>query len=44
MVSMMPKGLLEKLTREEILDLEAYIAAKGDAKHKLFQGEGHHHD
>ncbi len=41
-VSMMPKGLLDKLTREEVLDLVAYIAAKGDPKHKLFQGEGHH--
>ncbi len=30
--SIMPKGLLDKLTREEILDLIAYIAAKGDAK------------
>ena len=28
--SIMPKGLLDKLTREEILDLVAYIAAKGD--------------
>jgi len=40
--SIMPKGLFDKLTREEILDLIAYIAAKGDAKHKLFQG-GHDH-
>jgi putative heme-binding domain-containing protein len=40
--SIMPKGLLDKLTREEILDLVAYIASKGDAKHKLFQG-GHEH-
>jgi putative heme-binding domain-containing protein len=28
--SIMPKGLLDKLSREEILDLIAYIAAKGD--------------
>ena len=28
----MPKGLLDKLTREEILDLVAYVAARGDAK------------
>ena len=34
----MPKGLLDKLTREEILDLIAYVAAKGDAKDPLFQG------
>ena len=36
----MPKGLLDKLTREEILDLVAYIAAGGDPKHAVFQG-GH---
>jgi putative heme-binding domain-containing protein len=40
--SIMPKGLLDKLTREEILDLIAYVASKGDAKHKLFQA-GHEH-
>jgi hypothetical protein len=40
--SIMPKGLLDRLTREEILDLVAYIAAKADPKHKLFQG-GHDH-
>ena len=44
-ISIMPKGLLDKLTHEEILDLIAYVIAKGDAKHKLFQGghEGHKH-
>jgi putative heme-binding domain-containing protein len=42
--SIMPKGLLDKLTREEILDLIAYVASKGDAKHKLFEaGHEHHH-
>lgn len=42
--SMMPKGLLDKLTKEEILDLIAYVASKGDEKHKLFQPEaGHEH-
>ncbi len=40
--SIMPKGVLDKLSREEILDLIAYVAAGGDAKHKLFQG-GHEH-
>jgi len=40
--SLMPKGLLDKLTHEEILDLVAYVYAKGDPKHKLFQG-GHEH-
>ena len=45
-ISIMPKGLLDKLTREEILDLVAYVASKGDPKHKLFKGghdHGHHH-
>jgi putative heme-binding domain-containing protein len=40
--SIMPKGLLDKLTREEILDLIAYIAAKGDSKAPVFQGEHAH--
>lgn len=41
-VSIMPLGLLNKLTREEILDLVAYVYAKGDKKNMLF-GEHHHH-
>jgi putative heme-binding domain-containing protein len=44
--SIMPKGLLDKLTREEILDLIAYVLAAGDSKHALFQGgdhNGHRH-
>ena len=41
-VSIMPQGLLNKLTREEILDLLTYVFAKGDKKHPLF-GEHHHH-
>ncbi len=40
--SVMPKGLLNKLTREEILDLLAYLYAKGDKEHALFHGEHHH--
>ena len=40
--SIMPKGLLDKLTKEEILDLVAYIAAKGDAKAALFQDQHVH--
>ena len=40
--SMMPKGLLDKLTREEILDLVSYIVARGNAKHEVFHG-GHTH-
>jgi len=42
--SIMPKGLLDKLTREEVLDLLAYILSGGDPKHALFQAEdGHTH-
>jgi putative heme-binding domain-containing protein len=40
--SIMPKGLLDKLTREEILDLIAYLAARGDAKSPLFHGSHVH--
>ncbi|MFO0908062.1 MAG: PVC-type heme-binding CxxCH protein [Isosphaeraceae bacterium] len=40
--SLMPKGLLDKLTREEVLDLVAYVFAKGDPKHPVYQG-GHNH-
>jgi putative heme-binding domain-containing protein len=44
--SIMPKGLLDKLTRDEILDLVAYIAAAGNADHPLFKGghEAHRHE
>ncbi|MBY0459779.1 MAG: HEAT repeat domain-containing protein, partial [Gemmataceae bacterium] len=41
--SMMSKGLLDKLSREEVLDLLAYVWGKADPKSKLF-GDGHHHD
>ena len=41
-VSMMPKGLLDKLSREEILDLVAYVYAKGDPKNMLFEDHAHH--
>ena len=45
--SLMPKGLLDKLTRDEVLDLLAYVIAKGEAKHKAFMGgdhgDGHKH-
>ncbi|MFO0852067.1 MAG: PVC-type heme-binding CxxCH protein [Gemmataceae bacterium] len=45
MSSIMPKGLLDKLTKDEILDLVAYVWAKGDGKNKVFQGghDGHKH-
>ncbi|MBD3675271.1 MAG: c-type cytochrome [Planctomycetaceae bacterium] len=39
-VSLMPKGLLDRLRREEILDLLAYVLAGGKADHSLFE---HHH-
>jgi len=45
-VSVMPKGLLDKLTREEILDLVAYLAARGNRQDPIFRagdGHGHHH-
>ncbi len=35
--SMMPIGLLNTLSREEILDLLAYIQSGGDPEHPLFQ-------
>jgi hypothetical protein len=41
-VSLMPNGLLDKLTREEILDLIAFVYAKGDNKHMLFGDHQHH--
>jgi putative heme-binding domain-containing protein len=40
--SMMPKGLLDKLTREEILDLLAYVVSRGDMKATVYSG-GHEH-
>ena len=39
----MPKGLLDKLTREEILDLVAYIVSRGDQNDPLFHGAGNAH-
>src|SRR5262249_46248710 len=44
--SMMPKGLLDRLTREEILDLLAFVVARGDPQHRLFRSDhanGHNH-
>ena len=40
--SAMPKGLLDKLTREEILDLLAFVLARGDAKSKVYGGANDH--
>jgi putative heme-binding domain-containing protein len=42
--SIMPQGLLNKLTREEILDLVAYVLAGGEKKHALYGDHHHHHD
>ena len=40
----MPKGLLDKLTRDEVLDLVAYVAARGEESSALFSPDGcpHH--
>ena len=38
-VSLMPKDLLNTLSKEEILDLLAYIESGGDPKHKNFQSD-----
>ncbi|MBX7103955.1 MAG: HEAT repeat domain-containing protein [Gemmataceae bacterium] len=44
--SLMPKGLLDKLSRDEILDLIAYVNSRGNKEHTLFgttPGTGHRH-
>ncbi|MDA1202015.1 MAG: GDSL-type esterase/lipase family protein [Planctomycetota bacterium] len=38
-VSIMPKGLLDTLNRDEVLDLIAYVAARGDESSCLFSPE-----
>jgi len=38
-VSLMPVGLLNTLSAEEILDLLAYLESGGDATQKRFAGE-----
>jgi putative heme-binding domain-containing protein len=40
--SIMPKGLLDRLTHEEILDLVAYVLSRGQERHPLFQGAHDH--
>jgi len=40
--SIMPTGLLDQLTREEVLDLVAYVLAKGQEKDKVYDN-GHNH-
>jgi putative heme-binding domain-containing protein len=38
-ISIMPKGLLDTLDRDEVLDLIAYVAARGDESNCLFNTE-----
>ncbi|MBS0207192.1 MAG: c-type cytochrome [Planctomycetes bacterium] len=40
--SIMPQGLLSKLTREEILDLLAYVYARADKQNSLYDTHHHH--
>ena len=40
LVSIMPQGMLNRLSREEILDLMAYLLARGDKKSPLFNAVG----
>ncbi len=42
-VSIMPKGVLNKLTREEIFDLLAFVLGGGDKKNGLFEEHEHKH-
>ena len=41
--SLMPKGLLDKLTRDEILDLVAYVASGANPQHPLFRARPEEH-
>jgi putative heme-binding domain-containing protein len=41
-ISPMPKGLLDKLSRDEILDLLAYVIAAGDKNHATFKNDHPH--
>lgn len=40
-LSLMPEGLLVTLSKEEILDLLAYVLAAGDSQNAVFTGGGH---
>jgi len=43
-VSIMPMGVLNKLTEDEIFDLMTYVFARGKKDHPLYQSHaGHHH-
>lgn len=41
LTSIMPKGLLDKLSREEIIDLVAFVASRGNSDHAMFGGHAH---
>ncbi len=43
-VSIMPAGLLNNLTEEEIIDLVAYIFARGNERDRLYHAGHSHHD
>ncbi len=43
-ISMMPLGLLDTLSRSDILDLLAYVVAKGDADSPLYSGAAENGD
>lgn len=36
-ISMMPEGLIDTLTQDEILDLAAYLYSRGDRNHAMFR-------
>jgi putative heme-binding domain-containing protein len=38
-ISMMPEGLIDTLSQDEILDLVAYLYSRGDRNHKMFRRE-----
>ncbi len=42
-ISLMPKGLLDRLSREEVLDLVAYLVARGNRDHPIFMPAHHGH-
>ena len=36
--SPMPEGLFNRMTKDEVLDLVAYVISAGDSKHEYFAG------
>jgi putative heme-binding domain-containing protein len=41
LTSMMPKGLLDKFTKDEVLDILAYVLSNADPKSRYFAGDHH---